>query len=524
MKTLWYGGSIYTMIMENDTVEAVLTEDDQIIATGTISELKPSADNFINLHGAAMYPGFVDSHLHMMHVGNKLAMLDLSEATSAEEMLQLIENSAQNLPKDAWLFADGWDENNFSDQRIPTINELDQIHQGPIHLLRVCHHVSLNNSSALRFGNITSETPSPAGGKIGQDKDGNLNGLLFERATELISDRLPKEGQAYRKNLTKLLDRAIDELLAAGLTGGHTEDMHYYGPYTNPLNAFHETIGKRHHFRAHILRHHEVFTEMMANHATFDQPFIEAGAMKIFADGAFGGSTAALSQSYTDDANNKGILIHTDKEMENLVKLARSHHEAVAVHMIGDAAVDQVLNAVEKYPAPAGKRDRFIHASVLRESQIERIAKLPIVIDAQPAFVTSDFPWLTNRLGKTRAKLAYPWRTLLDNDVLCAAGTDAPIENVDPLETIYAAVTRKNENTKDSYFPEQNISRFEAIQMYTIGSAYAANQENKRGLIKPGYDADFSIFDVDLFAKTPEDMLHAKAIKTVVAGRVVYEA
>src|SRR5699024_3677545 len=117
--------------------------------------------------------------------------------------------------------------------------------------------------------------------------------------------------------------------------------------------------------------------------------------------------------------------------------------------------------------------------------------------------------------------LAYPWRTLLDNDVLCAAGTDAPIENVDPLETIYAAVTRKNENTKDSYFPEQNISRFEAIQMYTIGSAYAANQENKRGLIKPGYDVYISIFDVDIFAKTSEDMLHEKAIKTVFAVRVV---
>src|SRR5699024_12298602 len=116
------------------------------------------------------------------------------------------------------------------------------------------------------------------------------------------------------------------------------------------------------------------------------------------------------------------------------------------------------------------------------------------------SFVTSNFPWLTNRLGKTRAKLAYPWRTLLDNDVLCAAGTDAPIENVDPLETIYAAVTRKNENTKDSYFSEQNISRFEAIQMYTISSAYAANQENKLELIILGYDANYFIFDIDLFA------------------------
>src|SRR5699024_5260222 len=181
---------------------------------------------------------------------------------------------------------------------------------------------------------------------------------------------------------------------------------------------------------------------------------------------------AALSQSYTDDPNNKGILIHTGKVMENLVKLDRSHHEAVAVHMIGDSAVDQVLNAVEKYPAPAGNRDRYIHASVLRESQFERIAKLPIVIDAQPSFVTSDFPWLTNRLGKTRAKLAYPWRTLLDNDVLCEAGTDAPIENVDPLETIYAAVTSNNENTNDRSYTVNNFSRYVDITIYSIDSTY----------------------------------------------------
>lgn len=524
MKKIWYGGSIYTMVKENETVEAVLTEDGKITAIGNFSELASQAQSFVDLQGASMYPGFVDSHLHMMHVGNKLAMLDLSEATSAEEMLKLIAAASSNLTADAWLFADGWDENNFKDQRIPTIEELDDIRQGPIHLSRVCHHVSLNNSSALDYGNITVSTPSPTGGKIGKNEDGGLNGLLYDQATDIITDQLPKKGQAYRENLIKLLDSAIEELLAVGLTGGHTEDMHYYGPYTNPLGAFHETIGKKHHFRAHLLRHHAVFAEMAAASATFDEPFIEPGAMKIFADGAFGGSTAALAEPYSDDPHNKGLLIHTDQEMENLVKLARDHNEAVAIHMIGDAAVQQALHAIEKHPAPTGKRDRFIHASVLSEDLIERISHLPLVIDAQPAFVPADFPWLTDRIGTTRAKLAYPWRTLLDKGVLCAAGTDAPIEHIDPLETIYAAIKRKKTGAAVSNYPEQSISRFEAIQMYTIGSAYAANQEDQRGMIKPGYDADFSVFDADLFAGTAEDILQAKAVKTVVAGKVAYEA
>jgi len=523
MKRLWYGGKIYTMEKENETVEAILVEDDRIIATGTFNELSNLADEFINWDGAAMYPGFVDSHLHMIFQGEKLTRLDLSKAASAEEMLDMVKAAAKTTPPDQWLFGEGWNENNFADQRIPTIQELDAIRKEPIVLTRICHHVILGNTAALEAGRIFGDSKSPAGGEIGRDEQGTLNGLLYDLATNSVTEAIPREGEAYIESLTDSLNLAIDEMLSYGLTGGHTEDMSYFGKFSNPLTAFHRVVGEKHHFRVTLLRHNAVFEKMMKANATYDEPFIEPGAMKIFADGALGGATAALSKPYSDQPTNRGLLIQTNEELEALVKLARQYNEAVAVHMIGDAGAEQILTVIEKYPLTNGKRDRLIHCCVLREDLIDRMEKLPVVLDLQPAFVPSDFPWVLNRLGKDRLEWAYAWKKLVDRGLMCSAGTDAPVEEINPLYSIYAAVERKKPYAKhDGYIPEQKLSRFQAIQLYTIGSAKAICKEHERGLIKAGYVADFSIFDRDLFEGSSEDMLAAKALKTVVAGRIVF--
>ncbi|KAA9021033.1 amidohydrolase [Niallia endozanthoxylica] len=524
MKQLWYGGTIYTMEKENETVEAVLVEDDKIIAVGTFAELSNQADEKIDLQSAAMYPGFVDSHLHMIFQGEKLIRLDLSKAGSAEEMLNMIKEAAKTTPPDKWLFGEGWNENNFADGRIPTKQELDEIRKEPILLTRICHHVVLGNTAAFEAGGVHEELQSPAGGEIGHSPEGKLNGLLYDQAMNVVTNAIPRAGEDYIQDLVHALNLCIDDMLSKGLTGGHTEDMHYFGRYSNPLKAFLQVVGKKHHFRVHLLRHHAVFKEMMENHVQYDEPFVEPGAMKIFTDGALGGSTAALSKPYSDNLSNRGILIHADEELEELVKLARTCNEAVAVHMIGDRGAEQIITLLEKYPAPIGKRDRLIHACVLREDLVERISKLPVVIDIQPMFVPSDFPWVMNRLGEERLDYAYAWKTLLNKGIMCAAGTDAPVEDINPIATIYAAVERKKPGQKhDGYLSEQKLSRFEAIRSYTVGSAQAICKEHERGLIKPGYDADFSIFDRDLFKGTSEEMLEAKAVKTVVAGKIVFE-
>ncbi|WP_071395017.1 amidohydrolase [Bacillus tuaregi] len=524
MKQLWYGGKIYTMEREYEVVEAVLLEKDKIIAVGTFDELHLQADELINLEGAAMYPGFVDSHLHMIFQGEKLLRLDLRKAKSAEELLKLVKAAAETAPTNAWLFGEGWNENLFSDQRIPTVEELDAIREEPILLTRVCHHVILGNTAALNAGGIYEDSHAPAGGKIGRDREGNLNGLLYDQAMTAVTEAVPKKGEAYIDSLTEALHIAIDDMLAKGLTGGHTEDMNYFGEYTIPLTAFYRVVGEKQHFRVSLLRHHAVFEEMQEANPAYVDGFIEPGAMKIFVDGALGGSTAALSRPYDDQPNNSGLLIHTEEEVENLVKIARKHHEAVAVHIIGDAGAEQILNVIEKNPPTKGKRDRLIHCCVLRQDLVERIEKLPVVLDIQPAFVPSDFPWVIQRLGSKRLDWAYSWKKLLDRGIMCAAGTDAPIEDIDPLATIYAAVERKKPNQDhNGYLPGEKLSRFEAIQLYTLGSAQAIHKEHERGLIKPGYEADFSIFDRDLFEGSSEAILEAKVLKTVVAGRIVYD-
>ena len=526
MKTLWYGGTIYTMRAPEETVEAILTEAGRILKIGSKKTLIKYADKLINLGGSVMYPGFVDSHVHMLFQGEKLTRLDLSTAQSKQEMLQMIRAVADVTPTDQWLLAEGWNENNFEDGEIPTRLELDEIRKEPILLKRICHHVVLCNTSALAAGGITEDSPDlqEIGGEIGRDEQGTLTGLLFEQASNLVLDALPKSGAEYVHALTEKLNLTVDEMIRVGLTGAHTEDMHYFGSFVNPLTAFHKVIGEKRNFRVNILRHHVVFEEMIQKEAPFIPGFIEPGAMKIFADGALGGRTAALKAPYEDDPHNSGMFIHTDESLMNWVKIARKHQEAVAIHMIGDAAAEQVIRALKRYPAPHGKRDRLIHASLLNEAIIKELQHMPVVIDAQPAFVVSDFPWIEERLGCERSALAYPWKTLLEAHIRCAAGTDAPVESFDPLQTIYAAVARKSTgDSHDGYGSHEKISRFDAIRMYTVGSAEAIGKENERGYIAPDYVADFTIYDRDLFAGTTEDMLSAQVTKTVVAENIVYE-
>ena len=522
MKKLWYNGLIYTMECEGETVEAVLTDGDRILHAGPLEMLVGLEDERVDLQGAVMYPGFVDSHIHMIMYGQKLQRLDLSKAASTDEMLELLQERASTLQEGEWLLGEGWNENNFPDGRVPSIEELDGVYEGPVLLSRICHHVYLCNTEALRRGGIARESENPAGGEIGRDAGGELNGLLYEQAKNPVYKVAQPHGEAFVKMLEQSLQLAVDDMLRRGIVGAHTEEMSYFGHYTNPLTAY-RNVMKRKHFRVNLLRHHEVFEQMMEDGAVFDEPYVEPGAMKIFADGSLGGSTAALTEPYADDPANFGMLIHTDEQLEGYVKLARHYDEAIAVHLIGDAGVEQLLDIVEKYPAPTGKRDRFIHCCVLRENLVARMKKLPIILDLQPAFVTSDFPWVERKLGQERLAWSYAWKRLLEEGFMCAAGTDAPIEEVEPLKTIYAAVERKLPGqSHEGYGASEKLSRFEAVKMYTYGSAQAICKEHERGLIKKGYIADFTIYNRDLFEGTSDEMLEARVEKTVVGGKIVY--
>ncbi|MGE7621492.1 amidohydrolase [Viridibacillus sp. NPDC096237] len=520
MSQLWFGGTIYTMHRDGERVEAVLVESGKILKVGSYDELISQAEEVIDLQGAVMYPGFVDSHLHMIGYGEKLLRVDLTNVKSSDEMLDVIREAATKCSSDEWLIAEGWDENQFNDLRIPTAQELDEIRQAPIVLKRVCRHVILANTSAMAAGNITHETQNPEGGEIGRDKNGLLTGLLYDQALYKVLDQIPVENEY---TLSNTLEQAVNHMLSLGLTGGHTEDISYYGHFSNPLNAFNEIIGKKKNFRVHLLRHHLAFEQMMTSSVTYAEPFVEAGAMKIFSDGALGGATAALLEPYENQPQNKGLFIHTAEQLDQLVKLARTYDEAVAVHIIGDAALEQVLTAIEANPLTNGKKDRLIHCSVVNNDLIEQMSKLPVILDVQPQFILSDFPWIVDKIGLKRAELTYPFKKFLEKGLICAGGSDAPIEDVNPLLGIHAAIARKKiEQNHEGYNPEEKLSRFEAISLYTIGSAKAIGKEKVRGVIQPGYDADFSIFNKDLFACEVDEIPDAIALKTVVAGNIVF--
>ena len=439
---LYFGGQIYTMQNEGVTVEAVLVHQGKIVRTGSFHELQQMASVYKDLQGATMIPGLVDSHIHLIGYGEKLSRVQLGDATSKQQIIERLSVAAKNLAPHEWLIAEGWNEYNLAGQQMLTLQELDEIiMSNPTIIHRSCHHVLLANHVALQMANITSETPNPVGGVIGRGENGNPNGYFYDEATQLITNLLSSEGKGYQQHLIQAMNTAITQLHAYGVVGAHTEDCSYYGHYSNVLHAYHETIGKRKHFRTHLLRHHKVFEEMMVSDHKETDGFIEFGAMKIFADGSFGGSTAALLAPYKYEGNNCGLLIHTQEQFESYIKMARSYHEAIAVHMIGDAAAELVISMIEKYPTPNGKRDRLIHACLLNEQLLQRMRNLPrIIVDIQPAFVPSDYPWVERKLGEERMRYAYAWKTL--REFHPAMGTDAPIEDVNPFKTIAAALNR----------------------------------------------------------------------------------
>ncbi|MGN8645806.1 amidohydrolase [Gracilibacillus sp. HCP3S3_G5_1] len=381
MGILFHGGTIYTMEDEISTTEAVFVEDGTIIEAGALLDLKNTYMNRIdkeyNLEGAVMYPGFVDSHLHIIGHGEKLLRLDLSSMESANEVLQALERKIHELEPDEWLIADGWNENQWKDARIIDKRELDEISgEHPIMMSRICRHAIIVNSKALELAGITSETEDPQGGKIVRDEIGEPTGYLLDQAQELVKEIIPPMSDA---KLEETINVAIKDLLRLGLVGGHSEDLAYYGGFRRTLKAYHHVLPEMYKFRAHLLVHHLVFEQMLEQGMQYGDggEFTTLGAMKIFSDGALGGRTAWLSEPYDDEPNNVGISIHAKNDLEMLFQKARKYQHPVAVHAIGDRAVEEIVACIEKYPLKNDLKDRIIHAQIMNDRLLNKLKKNP---------------------------------------------------------------------------------------------------------------------------------------------------
>ncbi len=531
MGTLWHGGTIYTLQHDNHQTEAVFTMGNKIIEIGGTEFLrqkyKEEIQEEIDLKGSTMLPGFVDSHMHLIGHGERLIRLDLSKHTSKREVLLAVQRFSETIEEGDWVIGEGWNENLWDHPEPIYAQELDKyVPNHPVMLKRVCRHALAVNTLGLKKANISEDTECPPGGVIDRDVDGKPNGLLKDQAQELLFNVLPAVSETYLK---KALRAAITDAYRLGLTGGHTEDLNYYGGFAQTYQAFKQVIEEENMpFRAHLLVHHEVVEDMAEEGGRFlgGSEHIEFGAMKIFADGALGGRTALLSHPYADDPKTSGVAIYSQEQLDGLVEKARRHKMPAAIHTIGDLAFEMALNAIEKHPLEGKGRDRMIHAQILRKELIDRAKKLPLILDIQPRFTASDFPWVIDRIGEEYMEYCYAWKTLLEEGVPCAGGSDAPIEPANPLLGIHAAVTRTNidDPHKTVYYPSEALSVYEAVSLFTKGSAYAASHENNRGIIKEGYLADFTILKEDIF-KIPKQQIAGLTVdKTVIDGKIVYDA
>lgn len=509
---------------------AAYVENGIILALGNTAELKQELTGRtyieVDWDGAYVLPGLTDAHMHLGMYGMKLGMLDFTNVKSKEEMLALVREKAKQTPPGEWILGLNWNENEFPDRMAPTIIELNAVsEQHPIFLTRTCFHAFLANTEAFRQAGIREGDPDPEAGALGRDTSGRFNGWVYENACAPFERVQPEPDYEEKKAAIR---RACLGALKLGLIGSHTEDLRFLGSIETMQRIHRELREEGIYFRSHQLIFHEMLeeAERLGITAGGGDDWLRIGAVKIFSDGAIGGRTALLKAPYNDAPETRGMNIHSQEALNGIVAEARRLGFPVAVHAIGDGAADMMLTAIEthKLNGQSVLKDRLIHAQVLDESLVQRMQKLPVIGDIQPRFVASDFPWVMERVGQQRYDYLYAWKKLIDAGIVCAGGSDAPIEPLDPFLGIHAAVTRRKPfETHEGYLPAEKLSLQEAVHLFTTGAAYAAGEADKRGSIEVGKAADFTVIDRDISAD-PEQLLQVGVRMTVVNGRVAYSA
>ncbi|MFB0560434.1 MAG: amidohydrolase [Candidatus Lokiarchaeia archaeon] len=520
-------GNIITLDLGNPRAEAVAVRHGKIIGVGTNEEMKSLIDEkvkIIDLEGKTVLPGFSDCHIHLLGHGAMLNMLDLKEVKSIEEIKDKLRKEAERKASESWIVGHGWDDSTLAENRLPTRWDLDEAApDNPVTLMRICGHISCVNSKALELANITAETESPPGGKIDKDpKTNEPTGIMREAAGFMVISLVSLGDEDY----ALALKRACEEAVSKGLTSIHCM------PILDQAQDFQgrafQTMLMRDELPLRVyLQIPEASLHSLMNlgfYTGFGNPRLKIGAIKIILDGSLGGRTAAMLEPFSDDPGNLGILIYDEAKLREIVKNAHMADFQLAIHCIGDRAAVVALDAIEEALREKPKEDhrhRIEHASVLNEELIEQMKKLEIVASVQPPFIVSDGRWMLDRVGEERAKYVYPFKTLLEEGIKLAAGSDCPVEFMDPLPGIQAAVSR--EVTPDyTFIPEQRVSVEQAIHSYTLGAAYASFEENIRGSIETGKLADFVVLSDDPLKVPTNKIGEIEVEMTIVDGEIVY--
>jgi predicted amidohydrolase YtcJ len=520
---------------------AIAIRDDRILALGSDSEIRALADSAteqIDLKGALVLPGFVDAHVHFEWFSLGLTNVDV-ETDTLDEALRRVAERATKTPKGEWIRGHGWNYTRWGTE-FPTAAQLDSVTTDhPVYLTAKSMHAGWTNSLGLKLAGLTANTPDPAGGKVGRDASGEPTGILFETAMDLLTARsyTTQDGtggavpKATAEDVALVMLAAQEYAWKVGLTCIHDFDG---------IRAFkaYQLLRERGQLGLRVVKNIPVayldHAIAIGLHSGFGDHWIRIGNVKIFADGALGPKTAAMIEPYDDDPTNFGIVVTDKEEIYERGSSAARNGLALTVHAIGDKANHDLLDVFEtlraeeasRHPSPTSPhlRHRAEHLQIVHPRDAPRFAQLKIVSSMQPIHATSDM-LMADRYWGQRSAGAYAWRTQLNHGAVLAFGSDTPVEPINPLWGLHAAVTRRRPDGSpgpEGWYPEQRLTVAEAIDGYTKGPAYIGHNEAALGSIEVGKLADLTIVDRDLFHCDPMAIRETKVLGTMVGGEFKY--
>lgn len=514
------GAQIYTVDSRNPVVSALAVKSGRIVYAGNdASKYLGAGVRHIDARGATIIPGLIDSHAHMEALGDALETFDMRHVATVEGVCESVRKEAAGRKPGEWIRGRNWDQTNWGGQ-FPTADDLQRAAPNhPVYLTRVDGHAGWANRKALEIAGVTAKTPDPPGGKILRTAAGEPTGILIDGAQSLVTSKIPP---ATPEETRRRLARAAKECARLGLTG-----VHDAGVSAQALAAYRELIA-RHELPVRVYA-------MIGGRGPLWREYLKRGpetgerltvrSIKLMIDGALGSRGAALLKPYSDDPGNTGLTMLTPEQVEQVARDAVARGFQVNTHAIGDRANRMVLNA---YGAVLGgtndRRFRIEHAQVVAPEDFALFAKYSVVPSMQATHATSDMRWAEKRLGSQRVRGAYAWRRFLSLGLQIPNGSDFPVEEPNPLLGFYAAVTRQDVegNPPEGWFPDQRMTREDALQSWTLSGAWAAFEETEKGSLAPGKLADFVMLSADVMRIPSREIPSARVTMTVLGGEVVH--
>ncbi len=536
-----YNGQIFTADSAQLYATAIAMKGDTILYVGddaTARSLAGADTELLDLQGAFAMPGFIEGHGHFLGLGQSLQIVNLGGANTWAEVVERVAQQVNSTPPGQWIEGRGWHQEKWTEPLARAVNgypyhdELSaRTPEHPVVLRHASGHALMANVKAMELAGISRETPDPVGGRIVRDASGKLTGVFEENAMELITRPLAawknlRSEEEKRAALERTAALAAEACLRNGITS-----------FQDAGSSFWEIKEMRRLAESGQLPVR--LWVMVAQPSAADLPrlaelpllnagrgFLTVRAVKAYLDGALGSYGAWLLQPYADKPGHTGQNVTPLDTLRRIAEACRQHGLQLCVHAIGDRANRELLDLYEAIVGPdKDLRWRVEHAQHLDPEDIPRFGALGVIASVQAVHCTSDAPFVVKRLGVERARTgAYPWRQLLDTGAHLANGTDTPVEDINPLACIYAAVTRKRPDTGEAFFPEHAMTRQEALLSYTLWNAYAAFEEQEKGSLTPGKRADVVVLSENLLECPPERILKAKVLHTIVAGRRAWSA